>query len=473
LENPPPNYPDILSYITDGQQMLVSVIQAALALRPESVPAGRPFEAIVMLQNTTDVNVEVTAVVQLPPVDAAKAKGRFVAQNERQMVTLLPAEVGYLVLPLYAYPDTAPAQNYKLGIELRAVPTAQPRRIRQINTNGVTNEINLDYYFYLTEEMINRMTQLRELHFSAGHKGIMSGASALLGKTRFLGKTGMIGSSLEATFSVTSAQMGKLTNFKPGWVSLWALGNSSDARPLFERHKDVLIEQVLPLLTRETLFKPFYAATQARIKQQSYEVQQLELLFIAKLLTSVVEAGIKPPQVYDYEGQDLYHVAGLLSRGYPADGSPIPLPFWCRSLLSLIGTDPQVMTNPAAVLAGPLYEDVLRDAIAHGIMMMYAVTGQELGTRDDAFTYTEFLIELLRKPNRPLTFSDVYLPLVIGGILVANDVVMTGEEPLWSFQKLHETILMRQAERSEDNDLVFQLTEQSIAWALRRYRDWF
>jgi hypothetical protein len=67
----------------------------------------------------------------------------------------------------------------------------------------------------------------------------------------------------------------------------------------------------------------------------------------------------------------------------------------------------------------------------------------------------------------------VYLPLVIGGILVANDVVMEGEEPLWSFQKLHEAILMRQAERSEENDLVFQLTEQSIAWALRRYRDWF
>ena len=184
MENHPPNYPDILSYVTDGQQMLVSVIQAALALRPEVVPAGRPFEAIIMLQNTTDVNVEVTAVMQLPPVDAAKVKGRFVAQNERQMITLLPAEVGYLVMPLYAYPDTTPAQNYKLGVELRAVPTAQPRRVRQINTNGVTSEINLDYYFYMTDETIDRLMQLRELHFSGGHKGAFSGATALLGKTR-------------------------------------------------------------------------------------------------------------------------------------------------------------------------------------------------------------------------------------------------------------------------------------------------
>src|SRR5262249_50880614 len=180
-------YPDILSYVTNGQQMLVSVIQAAMAVRPEVVPAGRPFEAIVVLQNTTDVSVEVTAVLQLPPVDAAKVKGRFAAQHDRQVLTLLPAEVGYLVMPIYAYPDTAPAQNYKIGIDLRAVPLAQPRRVRQISVNGTNAaEINLDYYFYLTGDTVDRMTQLRELHFSAGSKGVLSGATALLGKTRLL-----------------------------------------------------------------------------------------------------------------------------------------------------------------------------------------------------------------------------------------------------------------------------------------------
>jgi hypothetical protein len=190
-------------------------------------------------------------------------------------------------------------------------------------------------------------------------------------------------------------------------------------------------------------------------------------------MTAVVEAGLRPPQVYDYAGQELYHVAGLPARGYPADGSPLPLPHWCRSLLGMIGMDAQVMTNPAATLAGPLYEDVLRDAVTHGIQMLYGVTRQELGTRDEAHIYTEYLIQLLRKPNRPLTFSDVYLPLVIGGILVANDVVIEGEEPLRSFQKLHETLAARQPEHNEENDLVFQMTEQSVAWALRRYRDWF
>src|SRR5690349_4683660 len=145
--------------------MLVSVIQSALAVRPETVPAGKSFEAIIMLQNTTDVNVEVTASLQLPPLDTAKAKGRFVASQEHQVVTLLPAEVGYLAMPIYVYPDTAPANHYKLGVDLRAVPMAQPRRIRQINTNGATNEVNLEYYFYLTDETIDRLMELRELQF--------------------------------------------------------------------------------------------------------------------------------------------------------------------------------------------------------------------------------------------------------------------------------------------------------------------
>jgi hypothetical protein len=464
LESYPPNYPDILSYVTNGQQMLVSVIQAALAVRPEVVPAGRPFEVIVMLQNTTDVSVEVTATLQLPQVDAAKAKGRFVAQQNHQNVTLLPAEAGYLVLPIYVYPDTAPANNYKLGIELRAVPLAQPRRVRQISMNGATSEINLDYYFYLTSDTIDRMMALRELRFSGGQKGVMAGATALLGKTR----------PLEATFSVAAAQIGKLTQFnKPGWISLWTLGDSSDARPLFDRHRDVLVEQILPLLTHETLFRPLYAKTQARIKKGYPSIQPLELMFMAKLLTSVVEAGAHPPQVYDYEGQDFYHIAGLLQRGYPPEGTPLPLPYWCRSLLGMIGKDEQVMTNPVLILAGPLYEDVLRDAITHGINMLYAVTKQRLGTRDEAHIYTDYLIQLFGKSDQPLTFSDVYLPMVIGGILVANDVVLPEEETLQSFQKLHEIFKLREPEHNEDNDLVFQMAEKSAAWALRRYRDWF
>jgi hypothetical protein len=289
--------------------------------------------------------------------------------------------------------------------------------------------------------------------------------------TRLLGKTGMLGSGLESTFTVTDVQMGKLPNFKPGWVSVWTLGDGSDARPLLERYRETLANDILSQLNRESLFKPFYRATQERLKR-IYPVHQLEVVFIAKLLTAVVEAASQPPQFQDYAGQEQYHVAGLLERGWPADGSPISLPNWCRALLSLIGLDENALKQPAAALTGPLYEEVLRDAITHGIAMLYSVTGQELGTRDDALAYTDYLVSLFRQTKQRLTFSDVYLPLVIGGILVTNDMVMPGEEPLLSFQGMHEVLGKRANERNPDNDMVFTMTEQSLAWALRRYREW-
>jgi hypothetical protein len=467
LAENPPNYPDILGYVTHDQHALIGVVQAALALRPAVVPAGSPFEAILLLQNTTDANVEVTVSVHLPAQDAAKVKGRFVAQTDRHVTTLLPAEVGYLSIPLFVYPDTAPADNYKLGVDVRAVPLTQPNRIRQ---TGANNEVNLDYYFYLTDETVDRLVELQGMTYHTSRRSTLADATALIG-TRLLGRTGMLGSGLEAVFSVVPPQMSKLTKAKSGWVSLWALGDSSDARPLLERHSSVLANDILPQLTRESLFRPFYRATQARMKTL-YPIHQLELVFIAKLMVSVVEAAIKPPHYYDYPEQELYHVSGLIQRGWAADGSPIPIPNWCRSLLGMIGMDENVVKSPVNVLTGPLYEEVLRDAITHGIHMLYAVTGQELGTREEARIYTEYLVNLFRQTKQPILFSDVYLPLVIGGILVANDIVMPGEEPLRSFQQMHDVLLKRQEERNVENDMIFNMTEQAMAWALRRYSEW-
>ena len=468
MEHNPPNYPDILGYITNDQHMMVGVVQAALAVRPEVVPAGSSFEAIVLMQNTTDVNVEVTTVVQLPVQDAAKVKGRFVAQSDRCVTTLLPAEVGLLILPLFAYADAAPADNYKLNVEIHAMPLGQPHRIRYPD---LSHEINLEYYFYLTSEAIDRMMQLHELTFYAKQNSGLSAASALLNRTRFLGRNSMLGSNLEANFSVSTAKMGKFAKLKSGWVSLWALGDSSDARPLLERHSNVLTTEILPLLNRKPLFQRFYNATQARLKKR-YPIRKLEMIFITKLLVSVVEAAYQPPQVFDYPEQELYDINGLMQRGWPSDGTPIPLPNWCRTLLSMIGMDPAVMTDPGAVLAGPLYEEVLRDAITHGINMLYAVTQQQLGTREESRVYTEYLVNAFRQTRQQLMFSDIYLPLVIGGILVANDIVMPGEETLPLFQKMHEILQVRQAERNAENDLIFQMTEQALRWALRRYNDW-
>jgi hypothetical protein len=37
---------------------------------------------------------------------------------------------------------------------------------------------------------------------------------------------------------------------------------------------------------------------------------------------------------------------------------------------------------------------------------------------------------------------------------------------------MHEVLGKRTNERNPDNEMVFTMTEQSLAWALHRYRKW-
>ena len=122
------NYPDILGYITGGERCNINVVQLALAVRPRVVRAGRPFETILLVQNASDVDVDVTASLTLPEVDAKKQKGRFLSKKNRLLVGVRPAEVGYVVLPMSSLPDTAVNDGYKIEMEIGVKPLKKPTR---------------------------------------------------------------------------------------------------------------------------------------------------------------------------------------------------------------------------------------------------------------------------------------------------------------------------------------------------------
>ena len=103
-DSQPDNLPDLLGAVTGGDRLNLDVMQCALGVRPSSIPAGKPFEAILLLQNASDVNVDVTAVVRLPEQDAKGKRNRFIVKRERLVVGLRPAEVGYMTLPLSSSP---------------------------------------------------------------------------------------------------------------------------------------------------------------------------------------------------------------------------------------------------------------------------------------------------------------------------------------------------------------------------------
>ncbi|MBZ0299022.1 MAG: hypothetical protein K8J31_04740 [Anaerolineae bacterium] len=442
-----PNYPDILGYITGGQRIQVGVIDTALAMRPAIVRAGDVVEAILLLQNTTDVRVEVIVEPKVPARDGKGRPGCFVAKTTRMTAVLAPAEVGYVSLPIQTLLVTASGQDYKIEMSINVKPQAKARVVRQSDSIP-----NLGYYFFLEEATLLQVAELKGLSFSVN-------------------KAGLLGTSIDASFHLGAPSGApEQSDLKPSWQRLWAMSDNTDTRHLFELHHDSLRQHVIPALRREYLYRPLYRSTRRRFKGRGYRLIPTEAHYITKLLVNVLEMGRQLPDPLFYPDQAMYGVSQLLEAGWPSDGRPVPLPGWCRSALTRIASDERIINQPVKSLAFTLYDDVLRDAIVHGFGLVHQVIGRELGTRDQSQRYAEKFIQTLQTKETDLVFEDMYLPLILGGIIVDTDVSLRYENPL---ERLHETYDHVRKQRPKATDVeamvVYSIACKVCDWALAKH----
>lgn len=451
VQNHTPNYPDILGYVTDGKRITIAnVVEVALAVHPPVARAGRPFRVIAMMQNSTDVNVQVTAALHLPKKDSQKAENRFFARNDQLNFVLHPAETGYLVLPVSSQPDTAPG-DYRMEVSFDVNPLGKPQRVRG---NPEEEEgVNLNYYFSLTEKSLAALSSLKGLSFEGEKRG------------RFSNRLG------------TSVRIGPGKGIKPlrsspEWISLWSLATDTDVRPLLERHHNILREKVLPQLSVMRLYQPLYNAVRDRINLAGYPIRDVEVHYITKLMVSVLEMSRQNASQETYPGENMYRVADLINRGWPTNGKPIPLPMWCNKLLYTIGFDDRVLDDPIEALTRPLFDDLMRDALLHGFSLLHVATQVDLGDDDDIRAYTDRIIGALWEPDITLDFVDVHMPLVLGGLLADDTVKMATEDRATYYYELLDMYETRQAEYDEDTSLFFDLALYLVDAALQKHGFW-
>jgi hypothetical protein len=300
---------------------------------------------------------------------------------------------------------------------------------------------------YLPEETQVKLNELKKLTFSTNRRGLM-------------------GNTIEAPFNVLSAQVGQLVDLKPGWVSLWKMSDHRDDRLLLERYGSVLGDKVLPNLNRERLYGALFEATRQRIAASGYDIQPIEAHFIAKLLITVLEAAAPEEENFDPLNDERLNVALLLKKG---TDNPSALPAWCRALLKAIDKDPSAAEHPEQALASNLYDELLRDSIRHGFNILAKTTGEELGSESDMQEYGERLIHSIAKPSGDLTFTDVYLPLVLGGVVAYDRSILSDEQVGESLTEIFRQIKTRRGEVNEANDLVYSMGERVIDRALQKY----
>ena len=115
----------------------------------------------------------------------------------------------------------------------------------------------------------------------------------------------------------------------------------------------------------------------------------------------------------------------------------------------------------------------MRDAITHGFHIMSVATRREMAGEHELKVYTDYLVQTIRRPKRPLTFTDVYLPLVLAGTVVAEDVLLPNEKPLDRIHDLMKLYNKRaETERTPETEMAFLMAEDVTNFALRRYSDW-
>lgn len=444
-----PNYPDILGEITGGPRLQIGVVDAAMSVRPHIVRAGESAEILLLLQNTCDVRVEVVAEPKVPARDANGRTEKFVLKTSRMTAVLAPAEVGYVSLPVYVKPDAAPENGYRVFFTISVRPQAKYHLVRRTDA-----AITQNYFFSYSPAILKQINDLKTLDFS-------------------ISKTGLLGTSIETTFDVAPPRKSAEppAELKPSWNRLWAMSDNTDTRYLLEQHGKVLQKRILPLLERDNLYEPFYKATMHRFASRGYRLTANEAHYITKLMVDVLEMGRRLPIALLYPEQAVYGVSQRLEEGWAHDGRPVLLPYWCRDLLTRIASDPRITERPVMSLATILYDSVLRDAITHGFALVHLVIKRPLGTKDQAERLAAQFTKDLRSDETCLSFDDVYLPLVLGGIIVDTDVPLQYENPIKRLHAAYDHIrkLRPRGGTEVERMVVYSIACRVCDWALEKH----
>lgn len=442
INQPPPNYPDLLGYATGGARCNINVVQLALAVRPRAVRAGRPFEAILLAQNASDVDVDLTATLYLPEQDAKRQKDRFLTKKNRLLVGLRPAEVGYVVLPLSSLPDTAVSEDYKIGMEVSVKPLKKPNRVRLADGGGA---VVLEH---LRDDIKEKLDELKKLSFSV---------------TKRFGLRDMI----EAPFGVLPGRLGQISDLQPGWVSLWTMRDYVDKEFLWQKYGPAMLTSVLPRLKKAAVLEPLAQTTRRRFEDAGYPLQPLEALYIAKMLTYILEMALPDEQAVDYLYDDFYDVGLALKNSRESGGEP-RLPRWANGMLHAIAQDEKVVDTAEELVAGSLYDELLLDAIPHAFSMLKTITGESLGNTAEIQEYSEGVVSrLVQKAG--MDFTHAYMPLLIGGVIVYDRVVSPVEDVSESLRGMHDVLVAREVERNDNNDIVFKLTREMVNRSLQKF----
>jgi hypothetical protein len=422
------NYPDVLGAITGGQRLNLDVLQVAVSVRPPSVNAGTPFDAIVLLQNMASIDVDALIRLLVPEMDLAGHRGRFSTKLTRPIrIGLRPGEVGCANLPLLATHQTAPGGSYQLQVEIQA--EQKQRGAVHVRDPKGGMPLSLEELSEARQQDIRAMQGLR---YSVTTVGRTSGNKA----------------TLAAPFEILPPTISGLPqDLKPAYITLWSIADYPDEAMLIEKVEPIT-SVLLPRLVHSNVFFPLLKATQPRFEAAQFRLWAGECVAIAKLLTLVLEMGI--PQA--------------------GPGEPPPVyPRWFVKLCRLLVQNPHAGSQIDHLVSESLYPELVYDAVMLGFTMLKTVTSGQFGSNEELIVYANQIVSALSGKGEALDFTHVYMPLVLAGLVSNTRITMPTEQTRDTVSLLATAVERRASVKDSSNKFVFDMADDLIERALEHF----
>jgi len=439
------NYPDVLGFITKGEFHSVGPVQMALAIRPPAVKAGKPFEVIMVMQNTIDAPVDVILSLQLPNKDAKGQKDRFLLGAERLVVGLESAEVGYAMLPMSSLPDTAPSDNYTVGMDVSVKALHKGERIR--DDKQAEAKFNPKTLPADRKELLRDLINLK---FSTQKRGFLRG------------------NALETPLTILPGKIGSPLKFEAGWQSLWTVEDATSSDPLLDKYREMMLHRIVPLFTRKKLYKPIKEKVAEVFADSNYPLTDIEVLCITKLMVLIMEYAQSTETEQGILEAGIYNIEAYLKGIEIEQDEPRQYPYWLDKFLRVMVRDERVMKVPIKGLVHFAFFELMHDAMIYGFQIMERQTGMDLGTIEEMESYATNVRDELQN-KEPVTFSKAYVPLVLGGVIAFDRVMMSDEKLSEGLDGLRYMLNDRVDERDDDNEMFFDIAKRVISLSLQKY----
>ncbi|MCL7453294.1 MAG: hypothetical protein M8467_09620 [Anaerolineae bacterium] len=386
-------YPDVLGDIVEARRRYdVNGVHYLLTLQPDTIAPGEPSALRAWLQSCWDVPVVATLTIELP--DQPKPTMSLI--QKRTEVPLEAGEVGEVTIPIATSPDTA-AGEHALVVALGVKQDMRGLYVRGQKKQGLLGDSLLT--------------------FSTG-----------MDLARILGLGYVAQTCAEQQLSLTvqgAPQPGQQPDLTPTYVSHWTLADL----PVQGKARHYVNDQrlyLLPKVIREELYRVFLEESQERLRDAGIKPHIGEAIFAAKVLTFAVEYFLKRPNWQDA----ILVPAYVLAYRYELE-----------------------VDDPVFLIARADYARIARLAISLSFGLLRQLLKRDLWTLEEQVAVADLVADRVERGGT-LSPEFLYLPLLLGGLIVAQQVEMPGEDLRQSLDLVEKARQQRSSELAANPELV-------------------